>query len=123
MRVGGVCRYVCWAAEREGTMTIDIDKLSEAELIDLNNRIVERLRFLHQMRAHKTMLNFSIGDRVAFEDQQGQTIEGTLTRYNKRSVTVIAHDGRHWNVSPGFLRKADAPAASKSPKVIAIAKR
>jgi hypothetical protein len=32
-------------------MTIDIDKLSEAELIDLNNRIVERLRFLHQMRA------------------------------------------------------------------------
>ncbi|MGO7164488.1 hypothetical protein ACCS78_35895 [Rhizobium johnstonii] len=79
-------------------MTIDIDKLSEAELIDLNNRIVERLRFLHQMRAHKTMLNFSIGDRVAFEDQQGQTIEGTLTRYNKRSVTVIAHDVSRWAV-------------------------
>ena len=30
-------------------MKIDIDKLTEAELIDLNNRIVERLRFLHQM--------------------------------------------------------------------------
>lgn len=47
-------------------MMIDIDKLSEAELIDLNHRIVERLRFLHQMRAHKTMLNFSIGDHVPF---------------------------------------------------------
>jgi hypothetical protein len=33
-------------------MQIDIDKLAEAELIDLNNRIVERLRFLNQMRAH-----------------------------------------------------------------------
>lgn len=33
-------------------MKIDIDKLAEAELIDLNNRIVERLRFLHQMRSH-----------------------------------------------------------------------
>lgn len=32
-------------------MKIDIDKLTEAELIDLNNRIVERLRFLNQMRA------------------------------------------------------------------------
>ncbi len=31
---------------------IDIDGLTEAELIDLNNRIVERLRFLHQARAH-----------------------------------------------------------------------
>lgn len=27
-------------------MKIDIDALTEAELIDLNNRIVERLRFL-----------------------------------------------------------------------------
>ena len=27
-------------------MKIDIDKLSEEELIDLNHRIVERLRFL-----------------------------------------------------------------------------
>ncbi|MBB4167404.1 hypothetical protein [Rhizobium sp. BK538] len=104
-------------------MTIDIDKLSEAELIDLNNRIVERLRFIHQMRAHKTMLNFSIGDRVAFEDQLGQTIEGTLTRYNKRSVTVISGDGRHWNVSPGFLRKTNAPTAAKTSATIALAKR
>jgi len=33
-------------------MKIDIDKLTEAELIDLNNRIVERLRLLNQM--HRT---------------------------------------------------------------------
>ncbi len=30
---------------------IDIDRLSEAELVDLNHRVVERLRFLQQMRA------------------------------------------------------------------------
>ena len=33
-------------------MKMDIDKLSEEELIDLNHRIVERLRFLSQMRTH-----------------------------------------------------------------------
>lgn len=43
---------------------IDIDKLTEAELVDLNHRMVERLRFLHQMRAHKSMLEFSLGERV-----------------------------------------------------------
>jgi len=39
-------------------MKIDIDQLSEAELIDLNNRIVARLRFLQQMRAHVEMMEF-----------------------------------------------------------------
>ena len=37
-------------------MKIDIDQLTEAELIDLNHRIIERLRFLDQMRAHVEML-------------------------------------------------------------------
>lgn len=40
---------------------INIDRLTEAELIDLNNRFVERLRFLNQMRAHSEMLEFRIG--------------------------------------------------------------
>ena len=37
-------------------MAIDIDRLTEAERSDLNRRIVERLRFLQQMRAHASML-------------------------------------------------------------------
>ena len=47
-------------------MKIDIDKPTEAELVDLNNRIVERLRFLNHLRAHAEMLEFKIGDRVSF---------------------------------------------------------
>src|SRR3954454_25011747 len=53
---------------RKGTsVTIDIDQLSEAELSDLDNRIVARLRFLQQMRAHVEMLEFNIGDGVSFQ--------------------------------------------------------
>jgi len=33
-------------------MRIDIDSLSEAALVDLNNRVVARLRLLAEMRAH-----------------------------------------------------------------------
>src|SRR3954463_10760225 len=43
---------------REGQVTMDIDGLSEAELIALNHRIVERLPLPQQMRAHKQMLEF-----------------------------------------------------------------
>ena len=50
----------------ETTMKIDIDNLSYDELIDLNHRVVERLKFLDQMQAHSQMLEFSIGEKVEF---------------------------------------------------------
>ena len=86
-------------------MPIDIDNLTEAELIDLNNRIVERLRFMHQARSHKRMLDFKIGDRVSFQPEGRGTIFGVLTRYNKKTVTVITETGERWNVAPVFLRR------------------
>ena len=85
-------------------MTIDIDKLTEAELVDLNNRIVERLRFLQQARSHKRMLDFKIGDRVSFQPDGRPMIVGILTRYNKRTVTVMV-GGERWNVAPQFLQR------------------
>ncbi len=91
----------------EAPMRIDIDRLTEAELIDLNNRIVERLRFLNQMRAHAQMLEFKIGDRVAFQPEDRPLVVGMLTRYNRKTVTVIADSGQRWNVSPRLLRRAD----------------
>jgi hypothetical protein len=106
-------------------MKIDIDGLTEAELIDLNNRIVERLRFLHQMRAHAEMLEFRIGDRVEFQPEGRPLVVGMLTRYNKKTVTVITDTGEHWNVAPRFLRRASASPAQQSvdPNVIRLHKK
>ena len=95
-------------------MKIDIDKLRESELIDLNNRIVERLRFLSQMRAHSQMLEFKIGDRVTFQPEGHPLLVGMLTRYNRKTVTVITENGQHWNVAPGLLRKAEFPETKDS---------
>jgi len=94
---------------------IDIDALTEAELIDLNNRIVERLRFLSQMRAHGQMLQFKIGDRVSFQPEGHPTVVGMLTRYNRRTVTVITDAGQRWNVVPTLLRSADSSAVAQNP--------
>jgi hypothetical protein len=106
-------------------MKIDIDRLTEAELIDLNHRIVARLRLLHQMRAHAEMLEFKIGDRVTFQPPGREQIEGMLTRYNKKTVTVITDDGRQWNVSPQLLSKVNAPVHMETPgsNVVLLGKR
>lgn len=88
-------------------MNIDINKFTEAELIELNHRIVERLRFLEQMRAHGTMLEFSIGERVTFTPAGRPPVTGMLVKYNRKTVTVITDEGQRWNVSPSFLGKAE----------------
>ena len=95
-------------------MKIDIDKLTEQELADLNRRIVERLRFLHQMRAHSAMLEFSVGDRVSFEPGGEPPVFGIITRYNKKTVSVLSEDGRRWTVAPQYLRKVKDAAAPGS---------
>jgi len=105
-------------------MKIDIDQLGEEELIDLNNRIVARLRFLNQMRAHSQMLDFRIGDRVTFHPEGHPSLFGIVTRYNRKSVSVITNGGQRWNVAPGLLRKAastDATEANNA-KVIQLRK-
>lgn len=94
-------------------MTLDIDRLNEAELVELNNKIVARLRFLAEMRAHAAMMKFNIGNRVSFQPPNQPVKAGILTRYNKKSVTVITDDGQQWNVAPSLLQKAETGSSSK----------
>ena len=103
-------------------MPINIDDLNETELLDLNRRIVARLRFLAQMRAHTEMLDFRIGERVTFQPEGRSPVTGMVTRYNKKTVTIITEEGQQWNVSPQFLRKVEAGAAAEpvSEKVIRL---
>ena len=96
-------------------MTIDIDKLTEADLIDLNNRVVARLNFLRQMRAHAHMLDFSIGEKVQFQPDGHPLLAGIISKYNRKTVTVITENGQQWNVAPSFLRKAAPAGASATP--------
>ncbi len=106
-------------------MRIEIDNLTEAELVDLNHRIVERLRFLHQARSHKRMLDFKIGDRVSFQPDGRAMVIGILTRYNRKTVTVITDAGERWNVAPNFLHRVVESSSGRDadPNVIPIRKK
>jgi hypothetical protein len=37
-----------------------------------------------------------------------------LTRYNRKTVTVVTDDGQRWNVSPTLLRRSDDARDSKN---------
>jgi hypothetical protein len=104
---------------------IDINSLTEAELIDLNNRAVERLRFLHQARAHTRMLEFSVGDKVSFQPEDREPLFGVLAKYNKKTVTIITEQGQRWNVSPSLLRRIKdvGSADAHQPNVVEFRKK
>jgi|SRR5271165_1937202 len=103
-------------------MRIDIDQLNEAELIDLNHRIVARLRLLRQIETHSSMLEFHIGERVMFHPDGRPSVTGMITRYNKKTVSIVTDDGHQWNVAPQLLERAKPQAVAKpdTSKVIAF---
>lgn len=101
-------------------MKIDIDHLSEKELIDLNHKIVERLKFLETMHTHKEMMHFSPGEQVSFDPPDRERQTGILVKFNKKTVTVITESGQKWNVSPHLLSKVknEESKTSSNGKVI-----
>jgi len=103
-------------------MKIDLEKLSEKELIELNNRIVERLKFLDSMRTHNKMMEFNVGEKIGFEPPGRKKQIGVLVKYNRKTVTIVTEQGERWNVSPHLLSKiSDArPEVKKDGKVIKI---
>lgn len=86
-------------------MNIDITQLDEADLLELNRRIVARLKSLQEAREYHQMLNFSIGDRVRFHPPGHEPKSGLVIKCNRKTVTVIADDHSQWNVAPVFLSR------------------
>ena len=97
-------------------MNINIDAFSEAELIDLNHRIVARLRVITQLRAHSAMLEFRVGERVSFHPDGRGLLIGVLSQYNRKTVTVITEQGERWTVSPALLRRVERTESADAGK-------
>ena len=65
-------------------MDLDISKLSEDDLMDLNRRVIERLQVLRSAKSLAQLARFSVGMDVKFDTDDGRTITGTVARLNQR---------------------------------------
>ena len=74
-------------------MEIDIDSMTYEELIELNCKIVERLKFLDLMNTHKEMMQFNPGDLVCFEPSgRGSNLVHWLSTTRKRLLLLLNPD-------------------------------
>ena len=53
-------------------MDLDLTKLSEDDLIDLNRRIIERLQLLRSAKSLAQLGHFSVGMAVIFDTDDGR---------------------------------------------------
>jgi hypothetical protein len=88
------------------TVSIDLTRtrLSEDVLIDLNRRIVERLRLIRSARQPVEVARFTVGMSVEFTSDDGRTLQVEITKPNRKTATVCCNPSGHWRVSPTLLR-------------------
>ncbi len=84
-------------------MHINIDTLSQDELLALNRRVIARLKLIQQHNTLNSMVKFEVGQRVSF-DPDGRMRTGILSKFNPKTVAVMTDDGQRWKVSPQLLR-------------------
>jgi hypothetical protein len=85
-------------------MPIDLTQFTEEELLALNRRIVERIDMMRAARQLVALAQFSVGMLVEFTSDDGRTIQGTITKLNRRTASLCSEGGGHWRVSPSLLR-------------------
>ncbi len=88
-------------------MNINLDAMTEKELVLLNREIVRRLEIMSLTRRRMQLLSFEVGDLVEF-DSGIEILSGTIIRVNQKTATIDAEDGRSWRVSPTLLRKVNS---------------
>lgn len=99
---------------------VDIDGLSLQELTQLNHRVVERIKMRRAMQAPIDRMAFNLGAKVSFDTDHGR-VEGTLVKYNRKTVNAVGENGRHYRVTPGLLSAVKdvgipTPSQSMRPK-------
>lgn len=93
---------------------VDLTKLSVVQLLQLNQDVVARVRYLRQKESYQALAKLNLGDQVSFRTDKG-TIKGTIVRLNKKTVSIHTDDHQQWNVSPHVLKKVSTKQKEEEP--------
>ena len=81
-----------------------VETLDEDQLHALYHIVAQRLQLAQKAHALAAMSQFHVLDRVSFV-HNGKPYEGTVTRLNQKTISIMLDDGTRWNVAPSLLTK------------------
>ncbi len=91
-------------------MTINIENLTIEELIDLNGKIVNRIKDLRTQEQMKAATQFRIGDVVSCIHQDKRKIIGFVLSIRKTKITILTEDNERWSVPASVLTPEESPS-------------
>jgi len=77
-----------------------VRRMNEDDLILLNGLIVKSIKSMRSEKRALSMSRFEVGDAVFFIDKQGERVDATVMRRNKKTLSLMTDDGGRWNVAP-----------------------
>jgi hypothetical protein len=92
----------------------NLKQWSYEELASLNRAIVAHLKERNAVKAEMSMQQFQRGNIVQFQSSDGEQVQGTVIRLNKKTVSLVTAAGAQWNVSPHLLTKVPNGLQKKS---------
>jgi uncharacterized protein YkvS len=66
------------------------------------NRVVDEIKLRRTFLAKNTARSLRVGDTVSFEGRRGETVTGTVTKVNQKTVIVKA-GMTNWKVTASLL--------------------
>jgi hypothetical protein len=93
--------------KQTGQLLLLIEKLSLEQLYDINEIVIDRIKFLEKIEDLKAVSAFRRGDKVSWE-HNGQAYSGSVLKVNQKTVSVAEKDPpyKRWKISPQFLKKS-----------------
>ena len=96
---------------------INLDYMSEEELVALNRKIVTLVTAMRRERNPNEKFRFMVGDPVMFNHPKGGIGTGVIVKCNKKTLDVDGDDGTEWRVSPMSLVHAITKQFVPSPEI------
>lgn len=97
-------------------MGINIENLSIDDLVELNKKVVCRIKELRAQRQFKAAAQFRMGDVVSFPNKHNKKVTGFITSIRKATISVLTETNEQWNVSATLL----TPEKKPSKKLLAL---
>jgi len=93
------------------SLILEVNALSEAELIELNHAVIRNIKAIRTRRSDKLKSGLCVGDQVTFTGRQrGRNgrrfpVTGSITKIKRKNAEVRSTCGTNWNVSISQLTR------------------
>lgn len=89
-------------------MTINLENLSEEELLVLNEQVVAKIKELRNQKNTQQISQFKLGDMISFA-YKGKKVQGIIFRINQKSISILTASNERLSLSPGLVMKEKRP--------------